>query len=189
MVRGRHVVASVLLLAAFGTARAGWFEIALDHDTVQASGGAHFGSDPAGRFALGGRALWDDGDDGRLGALLFGFETEPESVVGLRLGVGGEVIAGRCDEHDLAATALGVTAAYAPVALHGVYLGGRIYYAPSVLAWRAAEGFLDASARVGFRATPKIEVYAEYQVVRSDVEGSGSQDLSESVLFGFGGRF
>jgi hypothetical protein len=185
----RWALAAILSVAVSGAARAGWFDLGLDHDTVQASAGAHFGNDPAGRFALGGRYLWDDESGSRVGALLFGFETEPGSIEGLRFGIGGEVLAARDGDRDFEAGALGVSGTYAPAAMHGFFFGGRLFYAPSVLAWSGAESVVDASARVGFRVTPRIEVFGEYQVVRADLEDAGGHNLVDSILLGFGGRF
>lgn len=179
----------VSVLAATGLAHAGWFELSLSNDTVQGSGGAHLGSDPDARFALGGRLLYDDEYDTRFGSFLAGFVSEPASVTGLQIGVGTELYVGKGDGQDLTALAIGASGSWAPERLKGLYFGGGITYAPGLMSWRDTESLLEWSGRAGFRFTPKIEMFVEYRSVEADFKDVGKRKLSRGPLVGFGGRF
>lgn len=187
----RPVLAILLLGSACGLARAGWFDLALNGDTVEASAGAHLGHDPEGRLAIGARALYsrrDEGDTKLLGFVMR-FEANAESIPGLEFGVGIDALGGEGAGRDVGAATVAVRAAYAPPAWRGVLLGGGIGYAPGILSGRDTDNLLEWSAKVGYRVTRALEIVVEYRNVRASFHDDGHRDLVDDVLIGFGGRF
>lgn len=182
-------ILALVLLAATSAAAAGWFEISLNGDAFDLGGGAHLGDDPDGRLALGGRFLYNEDHDTKLGCFLGAFASEPPSVEGFEFAVGGEALVGKGEDRDVAALALGVEATWAPPRLKGLFFGARLFYAPGVFSWGDSDGVTDWSARVGFRVTKKIDVFAQYQRVEADLDTRGDTELDGGVLVGFGGRF
>lgn len=185
----RTAVVAIVLAACAAPARAGWFEIALNGNAVDASGGNHFGSDPRGRLALGGRLLYDDDDDTKLGSVLAALASEATAVEGLEFGVGAQGYFGTGRDLDVSAIGLGVTASWAPPALDGVYFGARIFYAPGIFAWSDTDDLKDWGVKAGYRVTPKIEIFATFQRIDADFGALGRPPVHEGLLVGFGGRF
>lgn len=182
-------IALLVLTSAAGLSHAGWFELALQSNAVQASTGRHLGNDPKGRFAIGGRGLLGDDHDTKLGAFVARFEAETTSVPGLEFGIGVDVWLGESENLDVAAAVIGVQAVMAPPAWHGAFVGARVGYAPSVFAWSDTERLLEWSVRGGWHVTPRISVLVEYQRIEADFDGAGSRELDDTVKAGFGGRF
>jgi len=181
--------AVIVLVATTGLARAGWFELALDNDAVMVSGGTHHGSDPQGRFAIGGRGLYNNEHDTKLGAFVARLDAEPGGVSGLSFGIGTDVMLGTSEDGDIGAVAIGVESAYAPPSWRGAFVGARLAYAPGIFSWSDTDGLLEWSVRGGYRITPKIDVFAEYRRLRADFSGVGRRDLDDGAKVGFSGRF
>lgn len=185
----RLAILIVLLLSPPLPALAGWFELSVGQDAVQASGGRHHGSDPQGRLALGLRGLYDDEHDTKLGGLVLRLEAEAARAPGLDFGIGVDVLAGRGEDQDVGAGAIAAQAAFEPGPWGGVFLGVRVAYAPSLLSWSDTESLLEWSVRGGYRITPKVELFAEYRRLEVDFADLGRRDLTGAASLGFGGRF
>lgn len=172
-------------------ARAGWLEIALQADAIEASGGAHLGGDPNTRFALGGRALFRDdiAGDTKLGGVVARFEAGADSLPGLEFGVGFDALFGEIGNADIGAAPIGVEATYAPASWRGLFVGGRLAYAPGILSWSDTQSLLEWGVRGGYRINPKIQVFGEYRRIEVDFEGGGSADADDTLKIGFYGRF
>ena len=182
-------IALLILTPAASPSHAGWFELGLRSDAVQASAGRHLGSDPQGRFAIGGRGLWNDNHDTKLGAFVARFEAERTSVQGLEFAIGVDVFLGKGENLDVGAAAIGIQASMAPPAWRGGFVGARVAYAPGIFTWSDTERLFEGSVRAGWRATPRIAVFVEYQKIRADFDGAGNRDLDDTLKAGFGGRF
>lgn len=185
----RLCIAVVLLFTATGLSQAGWFELAFNDQAFDVSGGFHFGKDPEQQFALGGRYLSDDDQDAQVAAIFAGFAIVPDSKEGLELNLGVQLLTGESGSQDVGAAAIGAVGNWTPPNLHGFYFGGSFFYGPSVFSWADTEGYLEWSARGGYKITPKIAVFVEYQRVEAEFVGLGDRELNDGVLFGFAGRF
>jgi hypothetical protein len=189
MSRGRVALfILVALVASTGSARAGFFDIALNDHSVDAWGGTHLGSDPEARVSIGGRAVYDDDRNTRLGAFYAGFGGKPGSAW-REITVGIQAFAGKGRDENVAALALGVQARFTPERWHGAFVGGRIFYAPDLLAWSDCKRLADWAVRGGYRFGTRIYLFAEYQRITADLKTAGSKLLAGNAMAGFGAEF
>lgn len=170
-------------------ASAGWFELGLSSDSVQVSAGAHLGQDNEARFALGGRGLFYDDADTKLGAFVARFDGEASALRGLRFGIGVDVFLGESFDRDVGAAVIGLEGSFAPDSWRGAFVGGRLGYAPDFMTWSDTQRFFEWSLRGGYRFNPKVGVFLEYQRVEADFDDLDNRDLDDSLRVGFGGRF
>lgn len=178
---------TVVLLAT--PASAGWFELGLSSDSAQISAGAHLGDDPDAQLALGGRGLFYDDADTKLGAFVCRFEGAASAVTGFRFGIGVDVFLGESWNRDVGAAVVGFEGSFAPESWRGGFVGGRLGFAPGFMTWSDTERFFEWSVRGGYRFNPKIGVFLEYQRIEADFDDLDNRDLDDSVRLGFGGRF
>lgn len=190
MLAGKTLLWTALLVAP-APALAGWFELSLNQDAVLVEGGRHHGADPQGRLALGLRGLYDgDGEhDAKIGGIVLRLEAEATRVPGLSFGVGVDALVGRAVDRDFGAAPLVAEGTLAPERWQGVFVGTRVAYAPSLLAFRDAERLLEWGVRAGYRITPRIELFGEYRRIEIDVKDLGREELTGAASLGFGGRF
>lgn len=184
----RSLLYAFVLLAPAGSANAGFFDVSLNDHAVQVWGGAHVGSDPDARVSLGGRGLYDSDRDAKLGSFYVGFGGRPGSS-GIDFTAGLQALVGQREDADITAVALGAHAIVAPERWKGVFLGGRLYYAPDILAWSDAHRLTDWAIRAGYRFHTKIFVFAEYQRITVNLKTLGDTELSDDALLGFGAQF
>ena len=184
-----EAVALVLVALTATPASAGWFELGLSSDSVQVSAGAHLGQDNEAQLALGGRGLFYDDADTKLGAFVARFEGDATAVEGLRFGIGVDVFVGESLDRDVGAAVIGLEGSYAPMAWRGAFVGGRLGYAPDFMAWSDTQRFFEWSLRGGYRFNPKVGVFVEYQRVEADFDDLDNLEVDDSVRVGFGGRF
>ena len=170
-------------------ASAGWFELGLSSDSVQVSAGAHLGNDPETQFAFGGRGLFYDDADTKVGAVVGRFEGQASAVPSLRFGIGVDAFLGKSWDRDVGAAVIGLEGSFAPESWRGGFVGARLGYAPGFMTWSDTERLFEWSLRGGYRFNPKVAVFVEYQRVEADFDDLDNRDLDDSVRVGFGGRF
>lgn len=186
----RSMLACLLTLLAVSGAQAGSFELGLNNSSVQLRLGLPLRSDELGRTLLQARALYNDREETTLGSLGLEFAGEPGNLPGLEVGVEATGYTGRADRGlDSTNLALGVRAAYAPPALGGIGVAGRVAFAPEVLSFADSEGLLETSGGISYAITPKARVLVEYQNIRSEFEGRGTWTIDDAVRVGFQTRF
>jgi len=186
----KYLLLSLLLCLPTVPAWSGSFDLSFNDTSAQAQLAFPLRSDDYGTMQLEGRALYNDQEDTRLGSAGLVFVGEPGNIPGLSLGVGGLLYGGRTDDkQDILAFGVGGHLDFAPPALGGFGLTGKVYYAPRVFTGLDAERLLETGLRLGYAVTPKVRVFAEYQNIRSDFEDRGNWTIDEEVRVGFQANF
>jgi len=89
---------------------------------------------------------------------------------------------------DYSTVPLGVEAAYKlPVdSKIPIYVGGQLYYAPSVLSMKDADSYLDYRVNVDFEVIDNGRVYVGYRVMNTDYDDRrGDVEYNKSAYLGF----
>jgi hypothetical protein len=182
----KYLLFSLLLCLPALPAWSSSFELSFNDMSAQAQLDLPLRSDDYGTIQLEGRALYNDHEDTRLGSAGLLFVGEPGNVPGLSLGVGGLLYGGRADDgQDLLSLGVGGRLNFAPPALGGFGVAGKVYYAPRIFTGLDAERLLETGIRLGYAVTPKVRVFAEYQNIRCDFEHRGNWTIDDEVRVGF----
>lgn len=171
-------------------ARAGSVDFGFNDTSAQAQLALPLRSDDYGTVQLEGRLLYNDHEETRLASAGVLFLGEPGNVPGLSLGIGGQLYGGRSDDkQDLLALGIGGRLNFAPPALGGFGLAGKIFYAPKIFSGIDAERLLETGGRLSYAVTPKVRVYLAYQNLRGNFEDRGDRTIDEEVRVGFEASF
>jgi YfaZ precursor len=186
----KQLAAFALVLLMAGTAHATSFDLSFDNDSAQVGLTQPLVADELGASRFGARLLYNGDENTRLLSAGVEFVGEPGNVPGLEIGVGVQGYGGRTDQgQDILAAAVGGVASYTPPALGGVVFGAKLYVAPKIFSGLDSDGLLETAVRVGYRVTPKIEVYLGYQNIRSDFGRLDTWTIDEAVRLGFAATF
>lgn len=90
------------------------------------------------------------------------------------ISVGGRAIYTSPDGYDIAAIALGGDVRFSP--FHRVGFGGSVYYAPEITSSMDCKKYLETNARADYQLLPQVFVYANYRVIKVDIE-NGAKDV------------
>ena len=190
--RQRCLIAMIAVVLGTTAAHAGLIEMGLNDETVDVRGGFHFGDNKESQFFLGGRYLYhdeDEGGDAKIPAVIAGFSSRPSanSEIGFMAGLQGYF--GEAGDIDMEGIAVGGSASWHPGGGKGFYLGGRLYWAPSILCTGDTDGILEWAARGGYAINKVFNVYVEYIDISFDTEEIEGIDAVDELMFGFGFSF
>lgn len=180
----------LLCLLAVAPAQATSFELGLNDSSAQLRLGQPLRSDELGQTLLQARLLYSDKEETKLGSLGLEFAGEPGNVLGLEVGVGASAYLGETHRgRDFFNLALTLRAEYAPPALGGLGIAGRLAYAPEVLSFAESESLFETAGQVSYAVTPKARVFLEYQNLRNEFERRGNWTIDDAVRLGFQTHF
>ncbi len=181
----------VLVISLVATvAGATSFDLAFNNESVQVALVQPLQVDELGSSQVGGRFLYNDDEETKLGSLGLEFVGEPGNIPGLTFGIGAMGYGGSADQdQDLLTAAIGGSVQFAPPPLNGFVFGGRVYFAPKIFSGLDNEGLLETALQVGYKVTPKVRVYLGYQNIRADFEGHDTWTIDDDVRLGFEAHF
>jgi opacity protein-like surface antigen len=179
------VLVLMLILLTFSMANAASVRLDFNNDSAEGAFAAPLADDDLGKVILGGRFLYNDDEDTRLGTINLDFVGEPGNVPGLLIGAGFFVDYGKTHKSfDTMNIGLGVQAQYAPVEMQGVGLGAHFALAPKVFSFRDSEGLYEAGAKVFYTITPKVQIYLGYQYIRGKFDNGPKQTFDRDLRLG-----
>jgi len=186
----KSLVLSLLILLVAGTAQATTFDLAFNNESAQVELGQPIIVDELGASEVGARFLYNDAEETRLGSLGLLFTGEPGNVPGLKLGIGAQGYLGSTDrDQDLLAAAVGGTVRYAPPALGGVAMLGKLYFAPRIFSGLDCEQLWETEVRAGYNLTPRVQVHLGYQAIRSEFDSYDTWTIDDAIRLGFQASF
>lgn len=189
MVQRLFGLALALSLVATG-AGATSFDLAFNNDSAQVEVIQPLLVDELGSSQVGGRFLYNDDEETKLGSVGLEFVGEPGNIPGLVFGVGAQGYGGSTDQgQDILAAAIGFSVQFAPPPLNGVVFGGKIYFAPKIFSGLDCEGMLETALQVGYKVTPKVLIYLGYQNIRADFERRDTWTIDDDLRLGFKAHF
>jgi hypothetical protein len=191
--RHQYLVAVLIVLATAGVAQSagGFADLAFNDESADLWAGFQLGRNEEGGFVLGGRYLYSDEDnvDASVPAAIAGFSGQPKANPAIHFLLGVQWFFGEAANEDAEAIAVGGTGRWAPEQWKGVFVGGRLFYAPDVFSMGDTEGLFEWAAQGGYQINDKIRAFAEYAKITVDVDNVGDIDVDDSARIGIGFDF
>ncbi len=186
--RQRCLIAMIAVVLGTTTAQAGFVEMGLNDETVDVRGGFTFGDNEESQFLLGGRYLYHDDDEGdaKIPGVIAAFSSRPSANNEVAFAAGLQGYFGEAGEVDMEGIAVGGSVSWSPGGWKGFYVGGRTWWAPSILCTGDTDGIFEWAGRGGYQINKVFHVYVEYMNISFDTEEFEGIDAAEEVLFGFG---
>jgi len=183
------LAACAVVMLSTGAAQAGFFDLAVNNNAFDIWAGFNIGKNDEAQTVLIGRYLYNGDEDSSIPAFLVAFSSTPSANEDVRFFLGAQVYLGESHKQDVQGVALGGSGTWSPSNWKGVYVGGRIYYAPGVFCFGDTDGAFEWGLEGGYNFNPKMRVFVEYSDFSADVENFGNVNVDDGVKFGFGARF
>lgn len=107
---------------------------------------------------------------------------------GLEIGIGPKLYFFKSDSNPDASglvVAIGASFRYKFPQMQRLFMGGAIYYAPSITSTIDAENYMEFGLRAGYEILPTADVYVGIRNIRVDyTKGNGSHPLDETAMIG-----
>jgi len=190
----RLLTVAIVALLATGAATAGSAELSFNDNSFDAWLMFGSGKDEDAQFQFGGRYLYSDSDedDASLPAVVAGFASQPASNKEMRFFLGAQAFLGKAQEQDIEGVGVGGDLTWTPESWKGVFVGARLYYAPSVFCFGDTDSVFEWAGRAGYEINPKIRAFLEYSKLSADLDSSqtvGQVDIEDGLTIGIGVRF
>ena len=133
---------------------------------------------------VAGSALFNSDDDYLfgLGARLRG--QAGTGSPGLEVGIGAKLLGGSVAGKGVGALALDGVLRYAPPPLPRFGIRAELYYAPDIVAFIDASGYLQAEARLEYEVLPDSFVYVGVRRLAVDIHGGSTETVDSGAHFG-----
>lgn len=187
--KSKLVVAAAVLVLSIGASQAGFFDLAVNDNAFDIWAGFNLGKNEEAQTIIGGRYLYVDDEDSSIPAFFLGFSSKPAANDEIEFVLGTQVFFGSSDNQDTEGVALGGSASWTPSKWKGVFVGGRIYWAPGVFCFGDTDGMTEWAIQAGYKFNPKMRIFLEYSDFSVDVENFGSVSVDSGVKVGFGAKF
>ncbi len=173
------------------SAKATMLALDFNDDSAEVRFDVELTGDDYGRSVLGGRYLYNDDEESEMISVELKFLGDPGAVPGLEVGAGFIGYVGEShDVFDFSNVGVGLMADYTPATLQGLGFAGRLVYSPDIFSWQDSDGLFEYHLRINYAITPKVKVYAGYQSIESEVDGSKVDvDIDEDARVGLQVRF
>lgn len=182
----KKIVLFILLVLVPFSAQATMMALDFNDDSAEVRLDLLLSGDGYGKAVVGGRYLYNDDEDTKMGGVELKFLGDPGALPGLEVGAGFIGYFGEShDNFDFSNVGVGLMADYSPATLQGLGFSTRLVYAPSIFSWQDSDGLFEYNARVSYAITPMVKVYVGYQKIEAEVDDSNRDvDIDKDVRFG-----
>jgi hypothetical protein len=152
-------------------------------------GGFHLGKDEESQILLGGRYLYESDKDAKVPAALLLFSSRPAGSDEIDFSLGAQVVFGEAQNVDAEGVSVGGMGSWTPDGWKGAYVGGRLFWAPSVFCFGSTDGLFEWGIEGGYKFNPRMGLFVEYSDFEADDEIAGSFTVDDGWKIGFRATF